>query len=73
MGEVTDNPHLEYHNCTCIPLNITNSFLRKSEEKTHPENKVAGTEKRGSVGYRETESRDQLMEELITEKRRTCE
>lgn len=35
-------------------------LFKKKQNKTHPENKVSGTEKRALGGYRETESRDQL-------------
>lgn len=71
--------------CTCLPLNTAVSFIRKTKtkQKTCPlssPNPTCPDSKQGSrnwkkeelVGYRENESRDHLMKELVTEERGTC-
>lgn len=65
------NPCYENLKCACSQLSMTVSFLRQKQNKKHhprPHRKTSFQElKKGElVGYRETESRDHLLEELIT-------
>lgn len=50
MGEVTYNPPEEDHKCTCLPLNMTVSFLRKSKTKPIHKTKFQELEKKRVSG-----------------------